>query len=334
MDLNNIQIKPAPKLGLSSEQVKQILEQYYQGVSPSKIEQDWGLKTGTISYFKKKMQLPKYTPYHLTEENIADAVNDHINGKLLKDVCTEYNISSATVYRYMKQHNIIYKNGHGRKNHFNQDYFENIDTEHKAYWLGFIYADGNVHNTGCGCIQEANRLAINISNKDIELLKAFCNDIEYDQSKIVVYEPKGTYSTNLMCKLSVNSIKMCSDLAKWGVHPNKTGTLDKLPDIPEELMPHFIRGFFDGDGWCTFTEKSSDIGIIGDYDFLSEINNYLNEHFQISLRKLVKENRREFPVYYLRYHILKDYKLIYNCFYSNATIFLQRKHDKMKALIS
>lgn len=331
MNLNNINIISAPKMGLSSEQVKQILEEYYSGKLASEIEQAWNLKAGTIKYFRKKMGLPKYENPKFSDEYLATAVNEHINGALLKDVCEKYNLSSATIYRYMKQHNIEYKNEHGRKNKFNQDYFESIDTEHKAYWLGFIYADGSVFNTGSGNTK-TNRLQINISNKDIELLIAFCDDIKYDKSKIQTYEPKGTYSTNLMSKLSINSIKLCSDLAKWGVHPNKTGSLTNLPNISEELMPHFIRGFFDGDGWCTCTDKTHNFGFIGDYNFLSQINLYLNKNFKVSLRTLHLEPRREYSIYYLRYSSCKDYKLLYNCLYNNATIFLKRKQEKLKIL--
>ena len=333
MNLDNINIISAPRMGLSSEQIKQILEEYYQGKSAINLEQEWNLKPRTIDYFRKKMKLPKYIPVNLTEENIANAVNAHINGMLLKDVCNKYNISSATVYKYMKQHNIEYKNNHGRKNNFNEDYFESIDTEHKAYWLGFIYADGCVMNTGSGNTK-INRLQINISNKDIELLIAFCKDINYDETKIQTYEPKGTYSTNLMSRLSINSVKLCSDLAKWGVHPNKTGKLNKLPKLSKELMPHFIRGFFDGDGWCTCTDKSHNVGFIGDYIFLKNINDYLVCKIKTSNRILHQEPRRENQIFYLRYSSMNDYKLLYKFLYSNCSICLERKRIKFETLSS
>lgn len=330
MNLNNINIISAPKMGLSSEQVKQILEEYYSGKLASEIEQAWNLKAGTIKYFRKKMGLPKYENPKFSDEYLAKAVNEHINGTLLKDVYKKYNLSSATIYRYMKQHNIEYKNEHGRKNKFNQDYFESIDTEHKAYWLGFIYADGSVLNTGSGNTK-TNRLQINISNKDIELLIAFCDDIEYDKSKIQTYAPKGTYSTNLMSKLSINSVKLCSDLAKWGVYPNKTGSLISLPNISEELMPHFIRGFFDGDGCITTGPQFS---IIGDYDFLYNIQTILIENCKINRTKLLDYPHKNADIYDLVYGGKNNCKKIYLYLYTNANIFLKRKHDKFITLIS
>ena len=249
---------------------------------------------------------------------------------LLKDVCNKYNISSATVYKYMKQHNIEYKNNHGRKNNFNEDYFESIDTEHKAYWLGFIYADGCVMNTGSGNTK-INRLQINISNKDIELLIAFCKDINYDETKIQTYEPKGTYSTNLMSRLSINSVKLCSDLAKWGVHPNKTGKLNKLPKLSKELMPHFIRGFFDGDGCIT---NGPQFSIIGDYNFLSNLQTILMLNCKLNRTKLRDYPHKQCDIYDMQYGGINNCRKIYNYLYSNATIYLQRKYDKFNMLLN
>lgn len=331
MDLNSINIISAPRMGLTSEQIKEILEQYYQGKTAIELEKQWSLKPRTIDYFRKKMKLPKYVPENLSEDNLAKAVSEHMSGILLKDICNKYGVSSTTIYRYMKQHNIEYKNEHGRKNKFNQDYFESIDTEHKAYWLGFIYADGCVMNTGSGNTK-TNRLQINISNKDVELLIAFCKDINYDETKIQTYEPKGTYSTNLMSRLSINSVKLCSDLAKLGITPRKTGSLSELPNISEELMPHFIRGFFDGDGWCTNTKKSHNVGFIGDFAFLSKINNFLVKKAKTSNRILHNEPRREYQIFYLRYSSFIDYKLLYNYLYSNSSIYLNRKKIKFESL--
>lgn len=329
MNLNNINIISAPRMGLTSEQIKEILEQYYQGKTAIELEKQWSLKPRTIDYFRKKMKLPKYVPENLSEDNLAKAVSEHMSGILLKDICNKYGVSSTTIYRYMKQHNIEYKNEHGRKNKFNQDYFESIDTEHKAYWLGFIYADGCVMNTGSGNTK-TNRLQINISNKDVELLIAFCKDINYDETKIQTYEPKGTYSTNLMSKLSINSVKLCSDLAKLGITPRKTGSLSELPNISEELMPHFIRGFFDGDGCIT---NGPQFSIIGDYDFLYNIQTILIQSCDINRTKLLDYPHKKADIYDLVYGGKNNCKKIYSYIYKNATIYLKRKYDKFHNLI-
>ena len=49
---------------------------------------------------------------------------------------------------------------------------------------------------------------------------------------------------------------MATDLAKYGIIPRKTGH-EFLPidEIPDNLIRHFIRGFFDGDGTYVFCSK-------------------------------------------------------------------------------
>ncbi len=62
----------------------------------------------------------------------------------------------------------------------NENYFENIDTEQKAYFLGFIFADGNIQ------LRQGNtnkyRLRIGLRNKysEIALLNTFKNELMYE----------------------------------------------------------------------------------------------------------------------------------------------------------
>lgn len=310
-------------LGLSNIEINDILNKYYSGHKVTDIELSYNLKAGSISYIRKKLKKPAYKKF--SDELLSKIVQEHINGKLMKDIEKEYNISNHTIYRHMKKNNIIFKNNHGRKHKFNEDYFEIINSEHKAYWLGFIYADGNISNTGSGNTRP-NRLTINISNKDIEILENFCNDINADINIIKTYRPKETYSNNLMSKIYLNSQKLCSDLTKWGVFPNKTGKLTSFPQISKKYIPHFIRGFFDGDGWVSKSRNNLTVGFIGDEYFLTNISNEFL-HIGASRRILHKELRKLFPIYYLRYSSKKDLSLIFNYLYKNATIYLKRKYN-------
>ena len=88
---------------------------------------------------------------------------------------------------------------------FNQNYFENIDSEHKAYFLGFLMADGSV-------AKNRNKLTIKINNKDIEVLESF--------SKCVEFEGDIWHSSKRkdICEIGISSKKMKSDLINLGVH--------------------------------------------------------------------------------------------------------------------
>lgn len=128
------------------------------------------------------------------------------------------------------------------------EYFKNIDTESKAYWLGFIYADGWVTvnpNTNSG------HVGIQLQKNDANHLKKFNKDINGNYP-IAFGEKACTISSNPekltpYCRIRIYSINMVNDLITHGVNSNKSYDIT-FPDIQENLIKHFIRGFFDGDG--------------------------------------------------------------------------------------
>lgn len=121
---------------------------------------------------------------------------------------------------------------------YNENYFEKIDTPEKAYWLGFIYTDGYV-TTG-------NRWGIELGIQDKAHLENLMKDLDSNISIKERIRKNGTVS----CQFQIKNKKMYDDLYDKGVIRNKTEVLE-FPNtdvVGEELIPHFIRGLFDGDG--------------------------------------------------------------------------------------
>lgn len=116
-----------------------------------------------------------------------------------------------------------------RKYFFQENYFENIDSQMKAYWLGFIWADGYLNT---------NALEIELHIKDIEQLQRFRDDIG-STHKIYERERPTTHS----CRIVLGSQKLVSDLISLGYN-NKEVPIN----LPVEYEKDFIRGLFDGDG--------------------------------------------------------------------------------------
>lgn len=143
-----------------------------------------------------------------------------------------------------KSHFIINKNNK-KYNKYNEDYFETIDTPDKAYWLGFIYADGY--------ITTSNRWGIELQYNDISHLQLLnkCLNSNVEIKSRLKKSPSG--SINKVAYILISNKKMYLDLLKNGVIKNKTYTLEfpKENIIPDSLMNHFIRGLFDGDGSYT-----------------------------------------------------------------------------------
>lgn len=175
-----------------------------------------------------------------------------------------------------------------RKYTLNHNYFEHIDTHEKAYWLGFIYADGYLTNA-----KGSKKFGMALSVKDKHHLEKL-NKCLSSNYPIKTYQQKHGFSNNTQyCRLLITSDKIFDDLVKHGVYENKTNILTK-PNISEEFYPSFILGYLDGDG-SIFLNKGKypfySISFVGTDDILTFIHNYLqsihivNKNINLEKRK-------------------------------------------------
>ena len=121
----------------------------------------------------------------------------------------------------------------------NHSYFSSLD-ERRAYWLGFIFADGYLDHR-----KKAIRIAI--VEKDRELLDSFAQDIELPASYVKTRDRRGIGRQNQV-DVSAQSPKMYSDVLYYGIVEMKHNGLSK-PNIEDELLLDFIVGLTDGDGY-------------------------------------------------------------------------------------
>ena len=319
------------RLNIPQKEIESILNDYKNRVSIDEILNKYSISYNTFGYIRKKYKIPARTP--LDEKIVEAASEKYMNGTPLRTVLEEFNISYPTIQRYFRKNGINYKSGKGRKHHFNENYFDEINSEHKAYWLGFLYADGNVGTTDKTC-KAPNRLTINISSKDRSLLKEIISDLNASTIEIQDYIPdERTYGTSQMSIVYFNSVTLCNGLIKHGCIPNKTFNLDMPNDIPNNLMRHFIRGLFDGDGCITSSGSSSSTPVfkITGYDyFLAQIRAYMKACLNLkSNAKLSHYANRDPRVCDINFSSFEDAKKIYHYFYDNATIFYEEKRTNL-----
>lgn len=259
-------------------------------------------------------------------------IGEYINGKEIKDLSEEYKISRQGIsYQLDKREiNIRPYRPHRKDTSLNEKYFEVLDTPEKMYLVGFLMADGCVTTTSKH--QKApNRICINISLVDKELLELLKRETSTAQ-EITEYIPKKTYSTNPMCRLSINSQKMCADLAKYGVVPNKTGKEYICDEIANsELLPHFIRGFFDGDGsiYNPKTAKWSHFKICSNQNMLNQLVSLLKNKYNFTSKLSVLKDKRYDDIYNVSITSKHDVCLFYKLIYSENKFCLNRKLNKI-----
>lgn len=165
----------------------------------------------------------------------------------------------------------------------NSNYFQTIDSPDKAYWLGFLYADGY--------IGKGSEIRINLSSKDEEHLKKFLSAIGASNSKIHHSEKITQNKVFSQSYISLRDKKMCKDLGDKGCVNKKSFVLTfPTEKVPENLYSHFIRGYFDGDGSIHFTQcgqakkPNYRISFCGTKDMLEHIRSILGKD-KLSLEK-------------------------------------------------
>lgn len=203
------------------------------------------------------------------------------------------------------------------------DYFENIDTPQKAYWLGFICADGYVGKDYC---------RVSILTKDLEILEKFKRDIKsgHKISEIIQHD-KRTGKTHKEYSIQVTNKKFARHLEKHGVTPNKTNVLGFPGDLEESMYPYFIAGLFDGDGCVCKTKGQNGIkcSLISTEEVLDKIDEILFNKFSVKPCKHCKVSENKENVY--KQHWYKESETFLNYIYSGKKeMYLSRKYDFYK----
>lgn len=207
-----------------------------------------------------------------------------------------------------------------RKYNFNEHYFDVIDCQEKAYWLGFFAADGYNH-LDKGCIE------FRLHKQDKEILEKFKSCIEANN-------PIGLYKQTY-CNLTLYSQHLCYKLSEYGLNQAKTYTL-QIPILEDELMKHFIRGYFDGDGCLSVTKRKDraenslvyQFNITGMENPLKVIQNHLVNNIGVVDNGL--KHRKSTVAVTIHYSGRNICKRILDYLYQDATIYLQRKYNKYR----
>lgn len=226
---------------------------------------------------------------------------------------------------------------------FDNTFFKKIDTEEKAYVLGFFFADGYNSET---------QLEFSQIEQDEDILVKINSALKSD---IPLYSYKNS-SGNIKKVLRISSREMCKDISLLGGIKNKSLILQFPTCVPDSLIHHFIRGYFDGDGciWNGKRKKSivkdnkSKTGyreriihnvkftFTGCIDLINSLQDLLVEKkvvknkTKLNLSKAKdKENSRWCTMEYSGRGQIKN---LFDFLYKDATIYGQRKYNKFQEI--
>lgn len=262
-----------------------------------------------------------------SEKELYDFKEMIENGESVTSISKKIGIDRHIISRELKNFFNDSINISNKKYSLNENYFEAIDNEEKAYWLGFISADGNIYKRdNNGTII----LSFNLNIRDKKHLEKFLKSID---SNIPIKEKDGAgYGEGTkIASLYINSKKLGNDLIKLGIVPRKSLILNP-PLIDETFIKDWIRGYFDGDGSVTPLLKNgnSQLSFQGTKEVLIFIQNFLTPEKEIKLyQKDINKNNFSF-----HYGGRKSIINILNKFYLNPKIYLDRKYEKVLEIYS
>lgn len=301
----------------------EVLKLYNDGLNSCDIAKRIGISEKVVykvlsCHNLKSHNIKPFSPRKITDCELAKAINLYRRGCTLAEIVSllELDCSSSAIRGLLIRRGIEMRT-RGKQSNFNEAYFDTIDDEHKAYWLGFIYADGNLTK---------NRLRIEIQSRDIEIINNLRKDLN-STNKIIICKNE----TKDNVGIGFCSDKMAAALNRYGVVENKTFKLKNIPNIPQHLIRHFIRGYFDGDGTVYINSKNNSlrVGFYGTRDLLTSIQNNLHEEIGTSVNKIYEK----VGCWLLSYAMESDVKKIYDYLYTDAELFLARKKLKFQEKI-
>lgn len=252
---------------------------------------------------------------------IEEYLNTSEEERSLTKLGEKYGIKRQTLSKHLKDRGYEVINYQNRLR-CDETVFDKIDNEEAAYWLGFLYADGNISSIG-------NRLEVRLAIKDLPHLEKFRKFL-----KLSTEIRTGICNGNSFCHLSIRNKHLWNTLNTLGCFPQKSLKL-KFPNLSifqgniQELVLHFIRGYVDGDGCLSIYKRktgviATELSLVGTESFLKTVNKiFKNKGYILNKSCQDWENK----AFQLKFSFVPSRKIA-RYLYENANVYLERKYNK------
>lgn len=302
----------------ASQDIKnRAVELYKSGISAKCVANNIGYNEATVrSWLKEyKIDIRKGGIYNekYSSETINKIIDLYRTGLYTTDIDSILKLRKGVSQYLLNKSNVTLRHRGLKSKIGNENYFDLIDSEEKAYFLGYIMADGNV-----SIINSQYSLKIHIAIQDRDIVDKFLKAINSSNKTKVKTNSNSYY-------VSLTSVHMCKELIDLGVIPNKTGKEFISKDIPKDLIRHYVRGVFDGDGITDISRKRS--GFVGSVNIINNILEILNENLTT-----FRAGKNKKVVYFLGGK--KFSKKLYYYLYEDSTIWLERKRARLEYIYS
>ena len=217
-------------------------------------------------------------------------------------------------------------NSNARKYSADETVFDNIDSEEKAWLLGLIVSDGCLYERRM-CVQIALKHTDIDALEKAKIILKYSGPI-YTRLARTYTSLKGiAYHHSESKTLCIYSKKIYFALINLGVMPRKS-TKETLPKVHETLLPHLVRGTWDGDGAVYNNNNNRQqhhwrVALVGSAPLLTSIADIA--YSVVGVKKPVHKCKGNWHSFTLcSRNALKwcDYM------YKDATVYMDRKYQK------
>lgn len=256
----------------------------------------------------------------MEQQQIQKIIDMYSKRRPLKAIGRETGIAPKQIKKWLIQQKLW--TGHRfLPLYFDEFFFDNIDTEEKAYWLGFFFADGYL-------TQSSNNLGIELKATEIKHLEKFRQTLQAEHT-VKVYHKNSTFGPQDNCRFVIGSKHMKAILLSYFGTVDKThnGHLPKLEN--PQLIRHLIRGFFDGDGSISLGSRPGGLVPFGlSFTGRKEVLEYIEE-----VSGFIWSWSQRFPEsgvdnYQISCGRVNDAINFLKYMYEDSTIYLDRKKER------
>ena len=325
---------------INKTQYNKIQELIALGYTNKYISKELSLSEGTVIKWKCK-KFPdiikrncnrkyksKQTNTIVNEELIKKISIDYVSNKhTKKNICITYNITRDVLNTVIKDFNLYKGRGVHKKDlkearkekakyNLTDTFFEKINTQEGAYILGFLYADGYIN-------KDTGAVSLTLQKRDLNILIKIREILGSTHPIKIFTSRQREYARYYIC-----CKYMAECLSSLGCYKNKSRTLTFPEFLVGDLLRHFIRGYFDGDGCFYISKRKQCFGFVGNVSFIEDLQKYLTKTLRFTEVQLGTDSR----TLWLRTYGKSGRNNVVSFrdwLYKDATIFLQRKFDKV-----
>ena len=305
-----------------------IIDMYQNKFTQKEIAEKFGCSASTISSILKQCNIAtRLGGSQHTPDVIQQWITMYLDGYTLQDIALMFGVNLSTVSKHLKLNGITIDR---YTYHFNEHYFDVIDTQEKAYYMGMLWADG--HN----CVERGS-IILELQEQDLDLLEKLNTLAENERPlrKHNLHDKNPNWQNQY--RLVLQSKYTSKILESYGMRQNKSLILTFPTWLHKSLYSSFIRGYFDGDGCITLQSinynRSAMINMVGTRMFLSKVADIINHTLGIDV-SVERDSRARDPICILRCSKRNDVVTILNWLYQDATIYMQRKYDKYQQFLN